>query len=108
MPADAFPDRRWSESQRRVSSQVLSIQGGRGMDTNLLLQGVELLLLGMGIVFGFLTLLVVMLRGMSGLAARISPPDEALPSLTPAAAVSDDRRVIAAISAAVARYRASR
>jgi oxaloacetate decarboxylase gamma subunit len=104
----AIHDQRFSKSQCRVSSQVLSIQGERGMDTNLLLQGVELLLLGMGIVFGFLTLLVFMLRGMSGLAARIAPPDEPLPTLTPATAVSDDRRVIAAISAAVARYRASR
>ena len=78
------------------------------MDTNLLLQGVELLLLGMGIVFGFLTLLVFMLRGMSGLAARLAPPDEPPLDLAPAAVVPDDRRIVAAISAAVTRYRASR
>lgn len=78
------------------------------MDSNLLLQGFELLLLGMGIVFGFLTILVVTLRGMSSLAARLAPATEhVLDGATPVT-VSDDRRIIAAISVAVARYRAAR
>ena len=77
------------------------------MHSELLLQGFELLLLGMGIVFGFLTVLVFMLRGMSGLAARLAPAEQPLAELPTPVAVSDDRRVIAAISAAVARYRAA-
>ena len=77
------------------------------MVTDLLIQGSELLLLGMGIVFTFLTALVFTLRGMSLLAARLdtTPPGKATPE---AISVSDNRQVIAVISAAVARYRASR
>lgn len=78
------------------------------MDTNLVLQGVELMLLGMGIVFSFLTLLVFTLRGMSLLADRFDVSDMTQPgavSATPVG-VSDDRQLAAVISAAVARYRA--
>lgn len=77
------------------------------MDGQLLLQGFELLLLGMGIVFGFLILLVFMLRGMSGLAARLEPaadPEQAQPALP---VTGEQGHKIAAISIAIARYRAS-
>ena len=79
------------------------------MVADLVLQGVELMLLGMGIVFGFLTLLVFTLRGMSLLADRLDTT-EATPQPVAAAPidVSDDRQLIAVISAAVARYRAQR
>ena len=77
------------------------------MVTDLLIQGSELMLLGMGIVFGFLTALVFTLRGMSLLAARLdtTPPGKATPEPI---SVTDNRQLIAVISAAVARYRASR
>ena len=80
------------------------------MDNNLVLQGVELMLLGMGIVFGFLTLLVFTLRGMSMLADRFEVSDTAQPGAVAARPtdVSDDRQLVAVISAAVARYRADR
>jgi len=74
----------------------------------LLLQGFELLLLGMGIVFGFLILLVFVLRAMSGLAARLTPAELEPAAVSPPGQVVDDRQVLAAISAAVARYRANR
>jgi oxaloacetate decarboxylase gamma subunit len=76
------------------------------LDTTLILQGTELMMLGMGIVFGFLTLLVFVLRLMSALAGRIAPP-EPVPTELPIA-VSDNRELVAVITAAVARYRASR
>ena len=77
------------------------------MVTDLLIQGSELMLLGMGIVFGFLTVLVFTLRGMSLLAERLdtTPPGKATPEPI---SVTDNRQLIAVISAAVARYRASR
>jgi oxaloacetate decarboxylase gamma subunit len=80
------------------------------VDTNLVLQGVELMLLGMGIVFGFLTLLVFTLRGMSLLADRLEVSDVAQPGAAAVTHVdlSDDRQLVAVISAAVARYRADR
>ena len=78
------------------------------MDTNLLLQGVELMLLGMGIVFGFLGILVFTLRGMSALADRLDD-GQVLESATPLPIdVSDNRQLVAVITAAVARYRAHR
>ena len=79
------------------------------MATNLVLQGVELMLLGMGIVFGFLTLLVFTLRGMSMLAGRLDSGEVAQPAAAPAPVdVSDNRQLVAVITAAIARYRANR
>ncbi len=77
------------------------------MDVDLLIQGVELMLLGMGIVFGFLTVLVFTLRGMSSLANRLGEAEIVQPDVPEPIAVSDHRRLIAVISTAVARYRAS-
>jgi oxaloacetate decarboxylase gamma subunit len=78
------------------------------MDTHLVLQGVELMLLGMGIVFGFLTLLVITLRGMSMLADRLDGTAVVPPAAAAPVDVSDNRQLVAAVSAAVARYRAQR
>jgi oxaloacetate decarboxylase gamma subunit len=78
------------------------------MDSNLVLQGVELMLLGMGIVFGFLTLLVFTLRGMSMLAERLDGTAMVQPAAAAPVDVSDNRQLVAVISAAVARYRAPR
>lgn len=75
--------------------------------TDLLMTGVQLMLLGMGSVFGFLVLLVFVLKGMSWGAGRFhtpEPPASAAPGMQPTPV---DTTVIAAISAAVARYRAS-
>jgi len=78
------------------------------VDASLLIRGVELMLLGMGIVFGFLTILVFTLRGMSLLADRLdNTPAPELGGTTPLD-ISDNRQLIAVIAAAVARYRASR
>lgn len=80
------------------------------MDSNLMLEGVGLMFLGMGIVFGFLTILVFSVMGMSALTARFGADDHVDSSaISPAAIdVSDHRQVVAVITAAVARYRASR
>lgn len=80
------------------------------METDLVLQGVELMLLGMGIVFGFLTLLVFTLRGMSMLADWLDAGQlSQAAATTPAPAdIPDDRELIAVIAAAVARYRSDR
>lgn len=76
-------------------------------ETELLLESLSLMAIGMGIVFGFLLLLVGILRGMSAFALKIAPA-EPHPAAAPAAlhtpgSESDD--VIAVITAAVARYR---
>ena len=78
---------------------------------DLLLAGGELMLLGMGIVFGFLIFLVFAMRGMSALAGLLDrgeiEPVAAPPRPVAAPAVGHDP-LIAVIAAAVARYRSQR
>lgn len=76
------------------------------MDSNLMIQGIELMLLGMGIVFGFLTVLVFTLRAMSAFAGRFGE-EEGVAEMTQPIDVADNRPLVAVVSAAVARYRAS-
>ena len=72
--------------------------------SDLLLQGVNLMFLGMGIVFTFLTILVVALNGMSRLAASIGGPEE--PQAKSAGSTGEsDAELIAVISAAINRFR---
>lgn len=76
----------------------------------LMMQGVQLLLIGMGIVFSFLILLVFAMKGMSWLAFRIGgrPDDTPAPAPSHHVGTSDDSTLIAVISAAVERYRQAR
>jgi oxaloacetate decarboxylase gamma subunit len=77
------------------------------LENDLVIQGLELMLLGMGIVFTFLTILVFTMRGMSLLAARLDNTPEPEAAQHPID-VSDNRRLVAVVSAAIAHYRASR
>ena len=73
------------------------------MEPNLISQGVELMLFGMGTVIVFLTLLVFATTGMSALLARFSPPpDEG------ASAAADDNTLLAVITAAIHKHRSRR
>lgn len=66
------------------------------METSLLDQGITLMLVGMGTVFSFLTILVVGMSVMSSIAMRFAPVE------------SDDdpgEEEIAAITAAIAQHR---
>ncbi len=72
--------------------------------SDLLLHGVNLMLLGMGMVFTFLAILVIALNGMSRLAASISGPEEAQ-ATSASAATEGDTELIAVISAAISRFR---
>jgi len=77
--------------------------------TDLLLESLRLMGIGMGIVFCFLLLLVALLKGMSRAAERLGPPEpEPVPiaGRTPSAVADDD--LIAVIGAAIAHYRARR
>lgn len=75
---------------------------------DLLMQGVELMLFGMGFVFAFLTLLVFAIRGMSLLINRFAPEHESparplAPSGGAQGEITPD--LIAAIQAAVHQHR---
>ncbi|MDO9103568.1 MAG: OadG family transporter subunit [Methylovulum sp.] len=71
----------------------------------LMASGVELMFVGMGIVFLFLTMLVVAINLMSALVQRFFP--EAPPATLSVPAVSQgiDKQTVAAIMAAVHQYR---
>ncbi len=69
----------------------------------LLSTGIEVMLLGMGIVFSFLAMLVVTIKAMSSLVIRYFPD---MPVVHPAISqAGEDPGTIAAIAAAVHQYR---
>lgn len=79
--------------------------------SELLLEGVELMLFGMGFVFLFLILLVLMIRVMSwviGLFAEPAPAVQAAPPVVRQAADEPSAEVLAAIQSAIHQHRARR
>lgn len=76
--------------------------------SDLLATGLQLMLLGMGIVFGFLILLVFTLKAMSWLAGRLPVSEPPPTASAPPPSQAADATLIAVISAAVARYRTAR
>lgn len=77
-------------------------------ETALLFESLRLMLIGMGIVFSFLLLLVGILRVMSWAAARLAPLPQTEPAVPVAGVGAETETPIAVIAAAVARYRAGR
>ena len=76
--------------------------------STLIADSLNLMAIGMGTVFSFLLLLVLLLRGMSWLADKLVPgvtePARSAPPVTRDGPTAD-AELIAVISAAVARYR---
>lgn len=73
------------------------------MESSLIGQGIALMLVGMGTVFVFLTLLVASMSAMSAAVSRFAPP--ALPPAPSGRPASEDPAVVAAIVAAVELHR---
>jgi oxaloacetate decarboxylase gamma subunit len=100
-----------------MESEILGTVGGGGLldagllGAGLLGESLRLMLIGMSIVFGFLILLVVLLRAMSWLAERLSPaerhanPSGDAPQAGGATTAAEDD-LVAVIAAAVSLYRA--
>ncbi len=73
------------------------------MEINLVTEGLKFMVLGMGVVFVFLALLVQMMKWQAVLVARyFTPKAPPSPVYTPA---DDERARVAAIVAAVAEFR---
>jgi len=78
---------------------------GRFMETNLILEGFKFMALGMGTVFLFLITLIVLMNLMSTVLHKFFPEPSAanLESQTPNQ--KDNKKIIAAISAAISHHR---
>lgn len=68
-------------------------------------QGLDLMLYGMGTVFVFLTLLVIVTTLMSSIVQRWLPDDEMEFAPIPSTDLNVDERVVAVIQAALAQHR---
>jgi oxaloacetate decarboxylase gamma subunit len=77
------------------------------MEINLVAEGLKFMVLGMGVVFVFLALLVLMMKGQARIVAYLTsrPKPAPEPVYEPA---DDERARVAAIIAAVSAYRKER
>ena len=76
-----------------------------------MLEGVRLMVLGMGIVFGFLVLLVFVMKAMSRLAGSLGTESDiasTAPAVSSALPGQDQQQLTAVIAAAIHRYRSDR
>ena len=72
-------------------------------ETNLVIEGFKFMGLGMSIVFSFLVTMIISMNLMSFIIHKFFP--EPQPSATPAAPQQDNKKVIAAITAAIKHHR---
>ncbi|CAH0992486.1 oxaloacetate decarboxylase gamma chain [Sinobacterium norvegicum] len=77
------------------------------MQQTVLQQGVDLMLFGMGSVFVFLTILVIVTKIMSAIVQRVAPEKTLVTtaSARPTAAPAVDPKLTAAITTAIHQYR---
>ena len=76
------------------------------MQQSLMQQGIELMYFGMGSVFVFLTLLVILTTLMSALVQRfVKPEPPAAPVSSARPAVQQDSQLLAVISEAIKQHR---
>jgi oxaloacetate decarboxylase gamma subunit len=73
--------------------------------SDLMMDGAQLMLLGMGSVFIFLTILVMTMKVMSWLAITVGSKEEVLPKRAPVRNSGVDANIIPVIAAAVAVWR---
>ncbi len=78
------------------------------MTENIISQGLELMLFGMGTVIVFLTLLVICTSAMSALVNRYAPAPEAGGADAAAPPANADATLVAVISAAIHKHRSRR
>lgn len=74
------------------------------METNLVIEGLKFMLLGMGIVFSFLIIMIFAMNIMSKVIHKFFPEPKVTPS-APKTQQNDNKKVVAAISAAIMHHR---
>lgn len=76
------------------------------MDTNLVLEGLKFMFLGMGTVFVFLITLIILMNIMSALVHKFFPePVQSVSSKKTQQENNKNNKIIAAISAAISHHR---
>ena len=79
---------------------------GNFMETNLVIEGVKFMFLGMGTVFTFLVIMILCMNAMSKIIHRFFPePQSSAEATQQAGAPKDNKKIIAAITAAIAHHR---
>lgn len=74
------------------------------METNLVLEGLKFMVLGMGTVFVFLIIMIVMMNLMSSVIHKLFP--EPIPTIPgEEKKQKDNKKIVAAISAAITHHR---
>jgi len=74
------------------------------MDTNLVMEGFKFMALGMGTVFMFLIVLIIMMNLMSSIIHKFFPEPQ-VNLEAPVETQKDNKKIIAAITAAISHHR---
>lgn len=76
------------------------------METNLLMEGIKFMFLGMGAVFLFLAVMIVMMNIMSVFIHKFFPePIPKIPEISSESTQADNNKIVAAITAAIIHHR---
>ena len=86
-----------------LDSQIMN--KGNFMETNLVVEGFKFMGLGMGTVFLFLIIMIASMNIMSTIIHRFFPEPTAETNPSVATPAQDNKKVIAAISAAITHHR---
>jgi len=75
------------------------------METNLVMEGVKFMFLGMGTVFTFLIIMIICINLMSYIIHKFFPEPQPSVNAPQTSAAQDNKKIIAAITAAIAHHR---
>ena len=83
------------------------MEKGNFMETNLVMEGVKFMFLGMGTVFTFLIIMILCMNAMSYIIHRFfpEPQSNATAQTTGAAQQQNKKKIVAAITAAIIHHR---
>ncbi len=78
---------------------------GNFMETNLVIEGVKFMFLGMGTVFAFLIVMILFINLMSYVIHKFFPEPQPSADTQQSAAQQNNKKIVAAITAAIAHHR---
>lgn len=75
------------------------------METNLVIEGIKFMFLGMGTVFAFLIIMILCMNAMSIIVHKFFPEPHSSAETTGSAPKQDTKKIVAAITAAIKYHR---